>query len=280
MVVRMAVGLHGPPADHDDAGCLVGANRCDLIELRYTTLYTHGMEPEFVYDGIPVAELVIAEVDVPDPAHLQRSLRYAGAEDVAPADAVEAALDPLGPIARDPRSVTGEAIRVIGYSPAADRFYVVVMIPDVHPPDGVWHIATAWPASRSERSLHPGLPGDKETAMTSNADKTLVERLAVEAEHAEATRDSPLNYQQRRSTPGQTVYGLRLPSDRIEQLRRVAAARGVEPSVLARAWLLENLDRAEAGDDSAADLWEHDVREATDRLRELLDQRPESTRAS
>lgn len=115
----------------------------------------------------------------------------------------------------------------------------------------------------------------------SNANESLAERITAEAEHAEATRDALLKYQQRRAAAGQTVYGLRLPSDRIEQLRRVAAARGVEPSVLARAWLLENLDRAEAGYvHPAADEWEHDFREAAERLRQLLDQRPESTRAS
>ncbi|HEX7373940.1 MAG TPA: hypothetical protein VF277_03140 [Steroidobacteraceae bacterium] len=107
------------------------------------------------YDGVPVSELVIADVDVPDSLHLKRSLRYPGAEDVDPVAAREAGMDPLGPIARDPRSATGEAIRVIGYSPTATRFYVVVMIPDAHPPTGLWHVATAWPASRRERELHP-----------------------------------------------------------------------------------------------------------------------------
>lgn len=71
-------------------------------------------------------------------------------------------MDPLGPIARDPRSATGEAIRVIGYSPTAMRYYVVVMIPDTHPPSGLWHVATAWPANRTERDLHPGSLGGKE----------------------------------------------------------------------------------------------------------------------
>jgi signal transduction histidine kinase len=55
-------------------------------------------------------------------------------------------------------------------------------------------------------------------------------KLAAEAEHAEATRDADL------------PYGIRLPQERITQLRQLAEARGVEPSVLARAWVIEYLD--------------------------------------
>ena len=54
------------------------------------------------YDGIPVVDLPISEVDVPDPVHLQRSLRYPGAMDLEPEAAVEAALDPDVLFARDP----------------------------------------------------------------------------------------------------------------------------------------------------------------------------------
>ncbi|HEX7373939.1 MAG TPA: hypothetical protein VF277_03135 [Steroidobacteraceae bacterium] len=117
--------------------------------------------------------------------------------------------------------------------------------------------------------------------MTASHGQSLSDKLAAEAEHAEATRNAPLHYQQRRAANGQSVYGLRLPSDRIEQLRRVAAARGVEPSVLARAWLLEKLDSAETGHEAPAiDKWEHDLRETTDRLRDILDRRPDSGKAS
>lgn len=103
----------------------------------------------------------------------------------------------------------------------------------------------------------------------------LSDKLAAEADHAEATRDADLPYQRRRPSSGQTVYGLRLPTERLSQLRRIAAARGVEPSVLARRWLTEQLDRAEAGShDGAAERWERDVRATTEHLRELLDERP------
>jgi len=43
---------------------------------------------------------------------------------------------------------------VIGYSPLAGRVLVVVMIPHEHPPTGLWHVATAWPANTTERQLY------------------------------------------------------------------------------------------------------------------------------
>jgi hypothetical protein len=63
-------------------------------------------------------------------------------------------------IARDPRSVTGEAIRVVGHTPTADRVLVVVLIPDEHPPTGLWHVATAWPAGHRQREAYTA--GDNE----------------------------------------------------------------------------------------------------------------------
>lgn len=108
-----------------------------------------------------------------------------------------------------------------------------------------------------------------------NPDADLADKLAAEADHAESTRDAELGYQRRRPSGGQVVYGLRLPTERIAQLRRLAEARGVEPSVLARRWMIEQLDRAEAGGrDPAADRWERDLRATTEHLRELLDERP------
>lgn len=106
------------------------------------------------YDGVPVAELPITEIDVPDPGHLQRSLRYSGAVDIEPTAAIEAGHDPNGLIARDPKSITGEAIRVVGYSSIAARVLVVVLLPDQHPPTGLWHVATAWPANHRQRRAY------------------------------------------------------------------------------------------------------------------------------
>lgn len=107
-----------------------------------------------VYDGIPVPELTFSEVDVPDASHLQRSRRYSGALDIQPLAAIEAAMDASALVARDPNSATGEAIRTIGYSPTAGRVLVVVLIPDRHPPDGRWHVATAWPANPQQRQIY------------------------------------------------------------------------------------------------------------------------------
>lgn len=112
------------------------------------------MEDEDLYDGIPVADLPVTEVDVPEPVHLRRSLRYQGEIDIKPAAAVEAALDLRGLIARDPRSRTGEAIRVVGFSFTAGRLLVVVLLPDDHPPTGLWHVVTAWPAGRGLRAAY------------------------------------------------------------------------------------------------------------------------------
>lgn len=112
------------------------------------------MEDEDLYDGIPVADLPVTDIDVPEPGHLRRSQRYQGEIDIEPAAAVEAALDPGGLIARDPRSRTGEAIRVVGFSAIAGRLLVVVLLPDGHPPVGLWHVVTAWPAGRGLQAAY------------------------------------------------------------------------------------------------------------------------------
>jgi len=96
----------------------------------------------------------IDAADVPDLAHLQRSLRYPGAQDIAPEHAIEAVFDPRRLVARDPASRTGEAIRVVGYSPGLGRVLVVLLIPNDHPPKGLWHVATAWPADKRTRDRY------------------------------------------------------------------------------------------------------------------------------
>lgn len=80
-----------------------------------------------LYDGIPVDRLPIDAVDVPDQAHLRRSDRYRGAADVELEHAIEAVFDSRRLVARDPKSRTGEAIRVVGYSAGMDRVLVVVL---------------------------------------------------------------------------------------------------------------------------------------------------------
>jgi hypothetical protein len=117
---------------------------------------------EDLYDGIPVVELPITDVAVPDPVHLRRSLRYPGEIDIEPVAAVESGLDPRGLVARDPQSRTGEAIRVVGFSPTAARLLVVVLLPGGHPPTGLWHVVTAWPAGRALRAIYTGADEEQE----------------------------------------------------------------------------------------------------------------------
>jgi hypothetical protein len=109
-----------------------------------------------LYDGLPVDRLPIDAVDVPDEGHLRRSDRYSGAVDIKPEHAVEAVFDPRRLVARDPKSRTGAAIRVVGYSAGMDRVLVVVLVPDGHPPGGLWHVATAWPADSRMRGVYGG----------------------------------------------------------------------------------------------------------------------------
>lgn len=114
------------------------------------------MEGE-LYDGIPLEILPLEEVQVPAPEHLRRSLRYPGALDIAPEHAVEAVFDPRRLIGRDPSSRTGESIRVVGHSAGMARLLVVVLLPDGHPPNGVWRAAPAWPADKRARQVYQGL---------------------------------------------------------------------------------------------------------------------------
>jgi hypothetical protein len=116
---------------------------------------------EDLYDGILVVELPITAIDVPDPAHLRRSVRYPGQVDIDPAAAIEAALDERALNARDPKSRTGEAIRVVGYSPLADRVLIVVLLPHEHPPRGLWHVVTAWPGDRRRRDAYAAAVQDQ-----------------------------------------------------------------------------------------------------------------------
>jgi hypothetical protein len=126
-----------------------GLGRCD-------TAYYDAVVEGDLYDGLPVDQLPIDVVDVPDEAHLWRSARYSGAVDIEPEHAVEAVFDPRRLVARDPKSRTGEAIRVVGYSPGMGRVLVVLLVPDGHPPSGLWHIATAWPADNRTRRVYDG----------------------------------------------------------------------------------------------------------------------------
>ena len=76
--------------------------------------------------------------------------------DIEPEHAIKAVFDPRRLVARDPKSRSGKAIRVVGYSAGMDRVLVVVLVPDGHPPGGLWYLATAWPADSGMRRLYSG----------------------------------------------------------------------------------------------------------------------------
>ena len=221
-----------------------------------------------LYDGLPVDRLPIDAVDVPDEAHLRRSARYRDAVDIEPEHAVEAVLDPRRLVARDPKSRTGEAIRVVGYSAGMDRVPVVVLVPDGHPLGGLCgtlplrgRLIAALVAFTVGRGMRM-------------ADKELLDRIAAAVEDTEATSDEELEWTRHRE-PAKSptaVYSVRIPVDRIEELRRLAADRGVQPTALIRSWVLAQLDAARSTDDYEQ-RWERDVRATADQLRKLLDER-------
>jgi hypothetical protein len=68
--------------------------------------------------------------------------------------------------------------------------------------------------------------------------------LAREAEQAEERRDQPTRLVRRARSPREPsqVYSIRMPVDRIDQLRQVAERAGVSPTTLMREWVLERLD--------------------------------------
>lgn len=107
------------------------------------------------------------------------------------------------------------------------------------------------------------------------ADKELLDRIASAVEDAEATPDDELEWARHRE-PAKSpaaVYSVRIPVDRIEELRQLAVDRGVQPTALIRTWVLAQLDAARNSDDYPQ-RWERDVRAAADQLRKLLDERP------
>ena len=85
--------------------------------------------------------------------------------------------------------------------------------------------------------------------------RNVADVLAEEAEHAEQHRDDDLapGYRRARAPrePAQ-VYSLRIPVERLEQLRGLAAEKHMTPSALMRAWVLDRLD-AEAAHEAVGD---------------------------
>ena len=82
----------------------------------------------------------------------------------------------------------------------------------------------------------------------------IADLLAEEAEQAEEHREDELTPGYRRARPAREpaqVYSMRIPVERLEQLRSLAAERHMTPSGLMRAWVLDRLD-VEAADSAAS----------------------------
>jgi hypothetical protein len=96
--------------------------------------------------------------------------------------------------------------------------------------------------------------------------KDIAKLLAVEAEEAErhADEDDHGPSSRRRHPPRDPaqVYSLRIPMAQLEELRQLAADKGVTPSALMREWVLERMTAEKAGLPDAMRVWE--------RLREIL----------
>jgi hypothetical protein len=76
----------------------------------------------------------------------------------------------------------------------------------------------------------------------------LLEAEADEAEQHADDEDHGPSYRRKHPPrdPAQ-VYSLRIPSGQIEELRQIAADRGVTPSALMREWVLERMAAEKAG---------------------------------
>ncbi len=72
--------------------------------------------------------------------------------------------------------------------------------------------------------------------------------LAEEAAEAEARQSEPPSRMHRARSVGITnhVYTVRMPTDRLAELKDVAARFGEQPSTLMRRWVLERLDEEQS----------------------------------
>lgn len=109
-------------------------------------------------------------------------------------------------------------------------------------------------------------------------DDDLAARLAAAVADVERDPDTEPNWVRHRepSKSPTAVYSVRIPVERIEELRELAASRGVQPTALIRAWVLAQLDAAREADEYTR-RWDREVRAAAEHLQRLLDERPGGT---
>ncbi|MGI8648289.1 MAG: hypothetical protein DLM55_04475 [Acidimicrobiales bacterium] len=105
------------------------------------------------YEGISVSLLSIDEIDWEYRGEYirTRTVRKSLREfDVEPEWATAAALDRYRLVGRDSASKSGQAVRIVGYSPGAGRALAVIVIPKEHPPTGAWWGVNAWAANDTD----------------------------------------------------------------------------------------------------------------------------------
>lgn len=104
---------------------------------------------------------------------------------------------------------------------------------------------------------------------------SIKETLEQEAAEAEASRDeAPARMHRARST-GTTnhVYTVRMPADKLAELRAVAEQSGEQPSAMMRRWVLERLEEERAHQPDLADV-RRTLTEALHALDRINNKRP------
>jgi hypothetical protein len=93
-----------------------------------------------------------------------------------------------------------------------------------------------------QRTVPSPVATERERVMVTDIGKLLAE----EAEAAEEHRDDdiPLVRSRRPAKEPAQVYSLRIPVEKLAELRRLAEERHLTPSALMRSWVLERLDRS------------------------------------
>ncbi len=170
-----------------------------------------------------------------------RSRRYPDALDVAVEWTQEAVNDERAVLIDPyPRSRVGAAATV-GFAPSAGRVLVVLAHLGI---DGRWHGRTAWPATGRDLALWRG------SAMTQNdvplhwEQESRADARRIEDEVV-ADPDAPyptgVEHTVSRLNRRSHLFTVRLSADEYATMQRVATARHLPASTLARAWLLDRL---------------------------------------
>jgi hypothetical protein len=60
-------------------------------------------------------------------------------------------MDRRAVIRRDPASLSGQGVRITGFSSSADRVLTVIVIPKEHPPRNAWWGVNSWVANEGDR---------------------------------------------------------------------------------------------------------------------------------